>query len=48
MMTDKEQLDIIIKLGYKEELLSKIIVWLKTKGLYEDCLKVVAPEILQK
>jgi hypothetical protein len=32
----------------KEELLSKIIVWLKTKDLYIECLEVVAPEMLLK
>lgn len=46
-MTD-EMIEQIVKLGEKELILAKIIVWLKTKGLYEECLSIVAPEIIQK
>ena len=38
----------LLKLSEKEEILSRIIVWLKTKGLYEECLKIVAPDLLTK
>ena len=41
------QIKELIKLDLKERLLSKIIVWLRTKGLLEECLQAVDPELLK-
>ena len=35
-------------LAAKEEALAGIIIWLKTKGLYEECMSVVAPHLIEK
>ena len=34
-----EQLTLINLLGIKEQILAKIIVWLKAKGLWEEVIK---------
>ncbi len=35
----KYQIDILMQLDKKERVLSEIIVWLKSKGYYEECMK---------
>ena len=43
MRLDKEKLDVFIRtaeiLDTKERLLAEIVVWLKTKNLWEECKK---------
>ena len=42
-----KMIDGLYQLALKEELLSKILMWLKTEGLYEECMKASAPELLK-
>ena len=44
---EKQKIRALEVMIMKEELLAKIIVYLKTKGLYEECIGIVAPEMLK-
>ena len=47
MFTDN-QIDDLIVLDKKERMLDEIIVWLKAKGLWEECQKVLTIKVVQK
>ena len=50
MSFGKEQMDLFIKatetLSMKEQVLSEIVVWLKAKGLWEECKKSLSIDIV--
>jgi|GEM_PF-1231389 hypothetical protein len=45
-MTTQEKIDLILMLDRKKMLLSEIVVWLKAKGLWEDCQKDLVTKIV--
>ncbi len=47
-MPNKEEMDIILEMDLKERLLDQIIVWLRAKGLWEDCQKDLVTKIRKK
>jgi hypothetical protein len=46
MVTDKQAIEAIILLDTKERMLGEIIVWLKAKGLWEECQKSLSIKVI--
>jgi hypothetical protein len=44
---NNNQLKLLETLIYKEELLARILVWLRTKNLYKECMEVVEPKLVE-
>ena len=47
-MPNKEGIDTILTIDLKERLLNEIIVWLRAKGLWEDCQKDLITKIKKR
>lgn len=45
---NNEELKLLTILSSKEALLADIIIWLKTKNLYEECMQIIAPKLLKE
>jgi len=43
----EEQIRQLGILAQKEDLLASIIIWLKTKNLYNECMSVINPKLVE-